>query len=240
MTDHFQQADAGPAPAGPSARRALMADFVAAGELERRRVAEAIHDDSIQVIAAMGMRLQMLRRSLDEPAQLSMLDEAEKTIQLSIRRLRTLVFELQPPGLDGEGVSMALAIALEAANREGETAYRLEDRFTTPPAAEEGAILFRVAQEALANVREHARAATATVTLLERDGGHAVEITDDGCGCEPELIASGPAGYGFQSMRSRIGLAGGSLRIDAHPGGGTAVEAWLPDCRGATAHGDRA
>lgn len=206
-----------------------MADFVAAGELERRRVAEAIHDDSIQVIAAMGMRLQMLRRSLDDAAQLTMLDEAEKTVQLSIRRLRALVFELQPPGLDGEGVSVALGIALETANREGGTAYRLDDRFTTQPAEEEGAILFRVAQEALANVREHAGAATATVTLLERDGGHAVEIADDGCGCDAEQITSGPAGYGFRSMRTRAALAGGSLRIDSQPGTGTTVEAWLPD-----------
>src|SRR3954469_14458528 len=99
MTNHLQHEDAGPAPAGPGARRALMADFVAAGEFERRRVAEAIHDDSIQVIAAMGMRLQMLRRSLDKAGQLTLLDEAEKTVQHSIRRLRALVFELQPPGL---------------------------------------------------------------------------------------------------------------------------------------------
>jgi len=224
-------------PTPAAARRALMADFVAAGELERRRVAEAIHDDSIQVIAAMGMRLQMLRRSLVDPAQLAMLEAAETTVQLSIQRLRVLVFELQPPGLDGEGVSVALAIALEAANREGGPAYRLDDRIAAPPAGEEGAILFRVAQEALANVREHARAANVTVTLLERDGGHAVRIADDGCGCDPALIASGPAGYGFASMRARAALAGGHLEIDSAPGSGTTVEAWLPDCRGAASNG---
>ena len=98
MPDRLESPTAPSAPTAASGRRALMADFVAAGELERRRVAEAIHDDSIQVIAAMGMRLQMLRRSLSDAAQLSMLDEAEKTVQLSIRRLRVLVFELQPPG----------------------------------------------------------------------------------------------------------------------------------------------
>ena len=216
--------------AGPAAleRRRLMADFVVAGELERTRVAEAIHDDSIQVIAAMGMRLQMLRRSITDPAQLSMLDDAERTVQLSIERLRYLVFELQPPGLDGEGVAVALAIALEAAAREGTVTYRLDDQMAEPPAFEEGAVLFRIAQEALANVREHAQASTAVVTLLQRDGGHAIRIADDGRGCSPELIESGPAGYGFASMRARIGLAGGSLSIDSVPGQGTVVEAWLP------------
>jgi signal transduction histidine kinase len=97
------------------------------------------------------------------------------------------------------------------------------------PAAEEGALLFRIAQEALANVREHAQASTAIVTLLQRDGGHAVRIADDGRGCSPELIESGPAGYGFASMRARVGLAGGTLSIDSVPGEGTTVEAWLPD-----------
>jgi signal transduction histidine kinase len=239
MTDRAPHHDVEPALGEGGARRALMADFVAAGELERRRVAEAIHDDSIQVLAAMGMRLQMLRRSLDDTAQLTMLGEAEATVQLSIRRLRALVFELQPPGLDGEGVSVALGIALEAANRDGGTVYRLDDRFVSPPGAEEGAILFRVAQEALANVRVHAQATNATVTLLERDGGHAVVIADDGCGCDPDPIASGRAGYGFRSMRTRAALAGGNLRIDSRPGGGTTVEVWLPGGHGAPSDGAR-
>ena len=210
-------------------RRRLMADFVVAGELERTRIAEAIHDDSIQVIAAMGMRLQMLRRAIADPAQISMLDEAEQAVRLSIERLRSIVFELQPPGLDGEGLAVALAIALEAASGEGALVYRLEDQMSDPPAAEEGALLFRIAQEALANVREHAHASTAVVTLLQRDGGHAIRIADDGRGCSPELIESGPAGYGFASMRARIGLAAGSLSIESVPGQGTVIEAWLPD-----------
>ena len=230
-----QSADVEQAEPAALERRRLMADFVVAGELERTRVAEAIHDDSIQVIAAMGMRLQMLRRSITDPAQLSMLDDAERTVQLSIERLRYLVFELQPPGLDAEGVSVALAIALEAAAREGTVAYRLDDQMAEPPSFEEGAILFRVAQEALANVREHAQASTAVVTLLQRGGGHAVRIADDGRGCSPELIESGPAGYGFASMRARIGLAGGSLSIESVPGQGTVVEAWLPHLGGAGA-----
>jgi signal transduction histidine kinase len=217
-----------------------MAVFVAAGELERRRVAEAIHDDSIQAMAALSMRLQMLRRSLDDAAQLSVLDDVEQAVQLSIQRLRVLVFELQPPGLDGEGVSVALAIALEAANREGTLHYRLDDRLAHQPGVEEGAILFRVAQEALANVREHARATCVTVTLLERAGGHAVRIADDGRGCDPDLIASGPAGYGFASMRARAHLAGGTLTIESPPDGGTTVEAWLPGGGAAEGEGERA
>jgi signal transduction histidine kinase len=209
-------------------RRELFADFVSAGELERRRVAESIHDDSIQVIAAMGMRLQMLRRAVEDPDQLSLLTEAEVAVQLSITRLRHLVYELHPPGLEQEGLAVALALALDAADRHSGLDYRLDDQFTSQPAMPQSAILFRITQEALANVREHARASGVTITLLERDGGHAVRIADDGCGFEGALEPLEAEGYGFVSMRARVRLGGGNLRVESAPGAGTTVEAWLP------------
>ena len=66
------------------------------------------------------------------------------------------------------------------------------------------------------------------MTLLERDGGHAVRIADDGCGFEPALAAPGSLGYGFASMRMRARLGGGSLSVESAAGAGTTVEAWLP------------
>lgn len=223
------EAQSAPAADGDGAERSeLFADFVSAGELERRRVAESIHDDSIQVIAAMGMRLQMLRRAVDDPDQLELLTEAEKAVQLSIARLRHLVYELHPPGLEQEGLAVALALALDTIDRDSGTEYRLDDQFTSRPAMPQSAILFRIAQEALVNVREHAGAAGVTVTLLERDDGHAVRISDDGCGFETELEPPEAEGYGFVSMRARVRLGGGSLRVESATGAGTTVEAWLP------------
>ena len=208
-------------------RHALFADFVSAGELERRRVAESIHDDSIQVIAAMGMRLQMLRRAIDDPEQVEMLSEAEQAVQLSIVRLRHLVYELHPPGLEQEGLAVALALALDSSRRDSGM-DQLVDQFESRPSIPQSAILFRIAQEALANVREHAKASSVTVTLLERDGGHAVRIADDGCGFDTALEPPEANGYGFASMRARVRLGGGSLRVESAPGAGTTVEAWLP------------
>ena len=209
-------------------RQELVTEFAAAGELERQRVAESIHDDSIQVMAAMGMRLQMLRRSISDPEQLSMLTDTEQAVQLSIARLRNIVFELHPPGLDGEGLAVALGIALEVTERGSEAEYRLDDQFSSQPGAAQSALLFRIAQEALGNVREHAAASQVTITLLERDGGHAVRVSDDGRGCEQALAEPGSDGYGFASMRARARLGGGSLRVESAPGAGTTVEAWLP------------
>ena len=219
---------AAPAAAPDAERRELMAEFVTAGELERRRVAESIHDDSIQVIAAMGMRLQMLRRAVEDADQLTMLTELEQAVQLSIARLRHLVFELHPPGLEHEGLSVALAIALDVTDRDSPADYRLDDQFSSQPSKPDAAILFRIAQEALANVREHAGASHVTVTLLERDGGHAVRIADDGRGFDVALAAPGSTGYGFASMRARARLGGGSLKVESSAGAGTMVERHYP------------
>ena len=205
----------------------LLAEFVAAGEQERRRLAEGIHDDSIQAMAALGMRLQMLRRTLRESEQLAVLSEAEQAVQLSIARLRHLVFELHPPGLEQESLSVALALAVDA-QRSSAVDYRFVDKLRAQPTTEASAILFRIAQEALENVRQHAGASSVTVTLLERDSGSAIVITDDGCGFDPGLAAPGTPCAGFAAMRTRAELGCGALRIESAPGGGTTVEAWLP------------
>ena len=78
-------------------------------------------------------------------------------------------------------------------------------------------------------MREHAQASSVTVTLLERDGGYAVRIADDGCGFEPELAA--PAVRPARASRAcarACALGGGSLRVESAAGRGTTVEAWLP------------
>ncbi|HET6171857.1 MAG TPA: ATP-binding protein [Gaiellales bacterium] len=213
--------------AGAAERHALLAEFVAAGEQERRRLAEEIHDDSIQVIAALGMRLQMLRRALRDSEQLALLSEAEEAVQLSIARLRHLVVELHPPGLEQEGLSVALSIALDV-ERTAAVDYLLDDQLSEQPPTEASAILFRIAQEALENAREHARPSTVTVSVFERDGGWAVRIADDGCGFEPSLAAPESTCLGFAAMRARAELGCGRLRVESAPGEGTAVEAWIP------------
>jgi signal transduction histidine kinase len=222
---------AAPAVAAPGSaeRRELAAQFVAAGELERRRIAEGIHDDSIQAITALGMRLQMLRRTLSDPAQVSLVADAEQTALLAIRRLRHLVVELQPPGLEQEGLSVAFAIACESAEHGGPGAFALDDRLASQPGAAAGAILFRIAQEALENAREHAGADSVSVTLFERDSGWTVRISDDGRGFDPGPAESWPSTGGLAAMRDRARLGGGGLRVESSPGAGTAVEAWLPD-----------
>ena len=66
------------------------------------------------------------------------------------------------------------------------------------------------------------------MTVLERDGGCAVRIADDGCGFDPVLAAPDSPSEGFAAMRARAELGCGSLHVESAPGCGTIVEAWLP------------
>ena len=208
-------------------RRALLAHLVDAGEEERGRIAMDIHDDSIQAITAAGMRLQILRRRLDDPEQLKLLDELEQTIQLAISRLRRLLFELRPPVLDNEGLSAALGTYLEEVE-DSDTEYRLDDQLTVQPSPESRTILYRIVQEALTNVRKHAQAGVATVALLEVEDGFLARISDDGVGFVAEDEEPVPGHLGLAAMRERAELAGGWLKIEAAPGDGTTLEVWIP------------
>ena len=209
-------------------RRALLEHLVSAGEEERERIASNIHDDSIQAITAAGIRLQTLRRELDDPKQLDLLADLEETIQLSISRLRHLLFELRPPALDREGLAAALRMYLNESRDQSPTTFRLEDKLRSQPDDEARSILYRIAQEALTNVRKHAHASEAEVLVREDDGGFVVRITDDGVGFAPEQTVSVPGHLGLAAMRERAELAGGRIRIDSAPRTGTVVECWIP------------
>jgi PAS domain S-box-containing protein len=210
------------------ARRELLAHLVDAGEAERRRMANDIHDDSIQAITAAGMRLQILRRSLADSDQLALLDDLEQTIQLSIARLRRLLFELLPPVLDHDGLSAALRMYLDETADGGDADYRLDDTLATQPPLEARLILYRIAQEALTNTRKHARARDVTVRIDERDDGYGVRVTDDGVGFDSRDMRSACGHLGLAGMRERAELAGGWLRIESATGAGTTVECWVP------------
>jgi signal transduction histidine kinase len=205
----------------------VLAHLVSAGEEERRQIAGDIHDDSIQVVTAAGMRIQILRRSLEDPAQLQLLDELGETIQLAISRLRHLVFELRPPALDHEGLGPALRMYLDFADEQTGTSYHLDDRLTSQPREATRVILYRIAQEVLTNVRKHADAENATVTLAGWDDGYYVRVVDDGVGFDTELAATRPGHLGIAAIQERAELAGGWLRVESTPGSGTAVEFWI-------------
>jgi PAS domain S-box-containing protein len=211
-------------------RRNLLAHLTRAQEEERSRIASDIHDDSIQVMTAVGIRLETLRRQLSDLDQLALVEELQQTVDRSISRLRSLLFELKPPALDRDGLAPALRMYLEVTGADGGFKYGIDNKLTGEPPLEIRTILYRIAQEALANVRKHAGARHVDVGLEERDGGYLVRVRDDGKGFSSSDLAQGPppGHLGFTAMRERAESARGWWRTESSPGEGTVVEFWLP------------
>lgn len=210
-------------------RRTLLAHLVKAQEEERKRIASDVHDDSIQVMSAVGVRLGMLRDRISDPQQLGWIEKLEDAVQLSIGRLRHLLFQLAPPALDREGLAAAIRTYLEEAFGESEVAFNLENLISAKPSREIRTLVYRIAQEALSNVRKHAQARRVGVRLEDKGRGVLVEIRDDGVGYSPDdTEVPQPGHLGLVSMRERAEMLGGWFRIEGEAGAGTTVEFWVP------------
>jgi signal transduction histidine kinase len=214
-------------------RRRLLISLVKAQEEERRRIASDVHDDPLQIMAATRLRLGMLRAQLASvsPEVATNIEALERTVTDAIDRLRQLVFELHPRALQEAGLVLALEDYLRTTLAEA-LRWKLDSRLQVEPPDEVKVILFRIAQEALSNIRKHANASEVTISLDEQDGGVLLRVRDDGRGFTAGDRASGPMGhFGLQSMRERAEAAGGRWGIQTAVGEGTAVEAWLPTAR---------
>ncbi|THA33981.1 MULTISPECIES: PAS domain-containing sensor histidine kinase [unclassified Streptomyces] len=209
-------------------RRRLFTHLVQAQELERRRIAWDVHDDSIQAMVAVGMRLQLLADQAGEPyaRELSLLDAS---VREAVSRLRNLTFRLQPPGIDRHGLIESLSQHLNdvVAGSWG-LEPTLEHDMEKEPAPETAITIFRIVQEALLNVRKHARARTVRVSVTTENQGLQVQVADDGTG-----HAAGAhrlqEHFGLMEMRERAETAGGWWTLRSEPGTGTTVEFWVPD-----------
>jgi signal transduction histidine kinase len=210
-------------------RRQLLSRVLEAAESERRRIAADIHDDTIQVLGSALLRLEVLRRRTRQSSQLEALAKLEETIAQSIERLRSLIFELRPAELDSVGVGAALRAYVEQCPCDAPLRFFIDDDIATPVPPELSIVLFRIAQEALTNVRKHAQAARVRVRLGEREGGFYLSVTDDGVGFDSSSgTATRPGHLGLTAMRERAELVGGWCRVRGTPTKGCIVEAWVP------------
>jgi PAS domain S-box-containing protein len=209
-------------------RRSLLARLVAAQEEERQRIAADIHDDPIQKMTAVGLRLEAFKRRGAVEEHHRLLEELEKSVELAIGRLRHLMFELRPPALDRDGLAAALRQELDELAREENLDVRLDDRLTSEPPPTTRTIAFRIAQEALVNARKHAAARRIDVLLESRDEGLFVRVRDDGAGFTPAEGGSQPGHLGLTAMREQTEMAGGWFRVASSRASGTTVEFSLP------------
>ncbi len=213
-----------------------------ARERERTRWAREIHDESVQGIGALRMKLANARDLHDHELMDEAVDAVLEGLGREIDGLRHLITELRPAALDDLGLEAALhALARRAQAMDG-LDVRVEIDLDPGGNGDEGSrrldpelesTIYRIAQEALTNVSRHAHATSAVVAISERDGILTASVTDDGRGL-PDAAQLGPrgdgleGGFGTSGMRERAELVAGELELGPAPGGGTVVRLTVP------------
>lgn len=216
--------------------RALSERLVEAQDDERARIAADVHDDSIQALAAVDLRLGALRNRLRAraPEEAAGVEAVMDAVHGASVRLRHLLFELETPVLDAsltDGLRDAAAQVFE----DGDVAWSVEERGRAPLPQQVRVSAYRIAREAMVNARKHARAGHVTVTVDATERGVQVQVVDDGRGVDRTASArSGRRHSGVVAMRDRALASGGWWRSRPGPGGtGTAVSFFLPVLAGA-------
>jgi PAS domain S-box-containing protein len=214
-------------------RRAILSNMLRAEEEERSRIATALHDDTVQVMTASLMamdRVALVARRAGDYQVESAVAYARATLEEATDRTRRLMFELRPTVLYDQGLAAALRVLVDQTAREiGAQAEVRGDVGRYDHALEE--LLFRSAQEALANVRRHAQPRRITLTLDDDDNMLSVGIHDDGRGFDPAGVRSRPAAalhFGLETLIERVRAAGGHAEIASTPGVGTHVRIAAP------------
>jgi two-component system nitrate/nitrite sensor histidine kinase NarX len=202
---------------------------------ERDRIARELHDSLAQVLGSTHLRLRMLLAKpdmIDRPRIATELDELADVCEEAYRDVREAILGLREAS-HGRGLLTALAAYLEKFSQQSGVPVDLEATVGDEPGLSSSSEIqvIRVIQEALTNVRKHARATRAHVRVTEAPGGDGLMIVveDDGRGFDPATTrAHRDGGFGLATMRERMELAGGSLTIDSSPGRGTRVIAMVP------------
>lgn len=203
-------------------RRKLLARLVEEQERERERLAEGVHDDSIQQMAAVGMRLETFRRGLSDPDQLGAIDRLAGSVEQALGRLRHLMTELHPRTLDLDGLAAALRQHLVGSSSEG-FSFEVVDELSEEPPESQRAVAYRIALDAIAAAKDRGGATRVTVTLADLEDGFVLRIQDDHA--TPNEGESDEEG--LATLRERAELAGGWLRLQ-RGSSDSLLECWLP------------
>jgi signal transduction histidine kinase len=209
-----------------AAAQALSGRLIHAHEEERSRLARELHDDVTQRLAVLAMQAGRDRNTAGAggTAMSAMRDDL---VRLS-EDVHALSYRLHPSILADLGLREALTSECEHFSRT--TSLGLELNADGIPAQlphDIGLCLFRIAQESLRNIARHASATRAGIRLLPVDGGLQLTIRDNGVGFDPAQHRA-KASLGLASMRQRVAVLGGRLKIDSRRLEGTTISAWVP------------
>jgi signal transduction histidine kinase len=193
-------------------------------ELERRRLARELHDETGQALTSVLLGLKAVERADDVPSALA---DLRQLVVATLQDVRRLAVVLRPKALDDFGLSAALERLVETFKEATGIAVEFESQLgerRLPSEVE--TTLYRIVQESLTNVAKHANAQRVSILLVRRPGVVSALVEDDGHGFTDEDERRG--GIGLSGMRERLALLEGRLTIEAGDGTGTSLVAEVP------------
>ncbi len=212
----------------------LLSKATLSQENERKRVAGEIHDGIGQQIIAALYRVQAFASLLSQSKLIDArieADEIRRLLEGTVKELRRVLAGLRPNSLDELGLVSALRKEAERFSQETNTVCRFNTQGSSLglTSGQEAAI-YRVAQEALANIRKHAHATEASIEIRFESGEVSVAVSDNGKGFQLDQADSNvPIGHmGLLGMKERAEMLGGNLSIISTPGNGTVVVLTIP------------
>lgn len=205
----------------------------AAIEQERQRLARELHDQMGQELIALSLGLRSLKKELCSTPKLRVqLEDLQETIGRLNKHVHDIAWELRPLILDDLGLKDALSVLLEkiAENINIKTNLPEMDLCELKLSKFAEVEIYRIVQEALANIVKHAEAKNVELTFLTQNKSLTVNITDDGCGFDISTIKSDLKRkcLGLLGMQERLMLLSGALSIITSPGNGTILRISIP------------
>lgn len=213
--------------------RRLTRLIISAQEEERKRISRELHDGVVQTLVGINVQLAALSRSASANTKVfrARIVRTQRLVETSVNAVHSFARELRPTVLDDLGLIPALhAFSQALAKRKG---LKIEIvAFQGVEALDElrRTVLFRVAQEALANVGRHAQATLITLTIIEVAARVRMEIADNGRSFEVDKVmrAPNPKRIGLIGMKERVEMVGGAFTVISQSGVGTTVCAEVP------------
>ncbi len=213
--------------------RQYVADITRTQEEERKRIARELHDDTVQSLIAINQRLELTKAALDNPNEArSRLNEVKTMVTGAIASVRQFSRDLRPLTLEDLGLTASMQYLVnQLGQSQGiEIHFKVEGETGSLSSDMEVAI-YRILQEALNNIKRHAKATEVRVKVCFTKEQITLTVEDNGQGFEvPEAITdfASSGSFGMMGLHERAQLFGGKVTIDSQPGNGTTVSLMMP------------
>jgi signal transduction histidine kinase len=200
---------------------------VAGQEIERRRLARELHDETGQALTSILLGLRAVDEAGSDEAVNKAVGDLRELVVATLQDVRRLAVQLRPKALDDFGLVAALERLVQTFSESSGIAVDLEAQLAeTRLPSEVETTLYRIVQEALTNVVKHAESTEVSILLVRREAAVTAVIEDNGRGFAPDAVKA--ESLGLEGMRERAELHDGRLTIETSPGSGTTLVVEIP------------